>query len=77
VAEGVTITLPLASANPGRVVRLVQYGDYSNGFNVARSGSDVFVDINNTGVSSVTSLIGFASLQFVSDGNTSWYALGN
>lgn len=69
-SAGFTITLPLASANPGRQLSVKKVDASGNTLTVGRSGSDLI-----DGATTVTTTTQYKTWVFISDGISNWWII--
>lgn len=69
-SAGFSITLPLASANPGRQIAVKKIDGSGNTLTVARSGSDLI-----DGATTVTTTTQYKAWVFLSDGISNWWII--
>lgn len=65
-----TVTLPAASAQPGRKIQIKKIGNDANAITIARAGSDT---IEGATSFSLASAAQYSDVTLVSDGTSIWY----
>jgi len=65
-----TVTLPAASAQPGRKIRIKKIGSDTNAITIARAGSDT---IEGATSYSLASGAQYQGVTLISDGSSIWY----
>lgn len=70
-AGGITITLPAANANNGRIIRIVKADNGAGAITVARAGADTI-----EGATSLSLATQYKKCILISDGSSNWYDFG-